>query len=222
VNDYANALALGEPADHYSALIQIIDSGQGMDMHTLESAFDRTFSTKHSAGIHGLGLQSVKALIDQNLAFVRVESELGKGSCFSLYMKSPDLIPRDVETSPPVLATHSSGHIFIIDDDPYVGDMLQATLTNLGYDALWYEFPLRALKDLHETPPALIITDFNMPDMSGKEFATQAREILPTVPIVVYSGQAASITPSLLYSAILKKPVKADALDKVIKSLIKS
>jgi len=215
---YAHQITFGEPSDTYGAVIEITDDGVGMNMLTLESAFNRSFSTKDAVGLHGLGLQSVKTLTDHDLAFVTVESEPHKGTKFCLYLKPPAQVEKDVETLSPI--KKSSGAIFIIDDDPLVGDMLQATLTHMGHEALWYEFPLQALKDIHDNPPALIITDFNMPEMNGREFAEQAHDIRPTVPIIVYSGQAASVPKNPLYSAILKKPITVDKLQNVIESLM--
>lgn len=215
---YAHQITFGEPGDIYEAVIEIVDDGVGMDMPTLESAFHRSFSTKDGGGLHGLGLQSVNTLADHDLAFVTAESEPQKGTRLCLYLKVPVQAEKDMDDPTPV--KKSNGAIFIIDDDPLVGDMLQATLTQMGHEAFWYEYPLQALKDLHHNPPALIITDFNMPEMSGREFAEQAHDIQPTVPIIVYSGQAALIPKNPIYSAILKKPITVDKLQNVIESLI--
>lgn len=218
--NYKYILSLGEPEDDYATVIEISDNGRGMDESTLTDAFKRSFSTKSGIGLTGLGLQSVKYLADQNLAFITVESQHKIGSRFCLYLKN--MVPaasKPAALAPKKAAEPGSGAIFIIDDDPLVGDMLQETLQLKGHNALWYEYPLQALKDISNIPPALIITDFNMPEMSGREFAEQAHTLAPHVPIIVYSGQAASIPPNPLYAAILKKPITADKLDQLIKKL---
>ena len=108
----------------------------------------------------------------------------------------------------------------MVDDDELVGEMLLGVLHKLGYSADWHSNPKKALAAVNKSGQGLVITDLNMPQMGGDQLAKEIHEINPNLPIIIYSGQAANIRPDPIYSAILKKPINPEKLDKVIKNLL--
>ena len=109
-------------------------------------------------------------------------------------------------------------HIAIVDDDPMVGTMTAHCIKRAGYATTVFESPTEALRWLHDTsvPVSLIISDHNMPDMTGAELARKLAAIRPDIPVIICSGYVDAIEeyaadlPNL--SAIMTKPTPTDKL----------
>ena len=98
--------------------------------------------------------------------------------------------------------------------------MLRTTLSRMGHQVVWEMEPMSALNTATSDKPDLVITDFNMPGMSGAELTSELKRRAPDVPVIIYSGQASEITPSPDFSAILKKPILPDELRSAINSAV--
>ena len=164
-------------------------------------------------------MHSLKTLADQDLAYVEVSSEVNKGTLVRLHLYAPSLLSTNQAESS---VEQTSSHIIVVDDDEFVGDMLVSILRKLGYSADWYSNPESALEIINKTNIGLVITDLNMPQLSGDRLAKDIKRSKPDLPIVIYSGQAASIRPNPIYSAILKKPISPSKLNTIIENLLPS
>ena len=112
--------------------------------------------------------------------------------------------------------------ILLVEDDEMVGDMLGTTLFRMGYHVVWEKNPLEALKVLDDKEFDLVITDYNMPHMTGDLLAQSIKAKVFEMPIIIYSGQASEITPNSNYTTILKKPILPDQLESAINSAVKN
>jgi len=215
-------LSLGYPVGRCQGKIEITDSGTGMTPNVLEKILDPFFSTKKKDIGRGLGLQSLKTLAEEELAYIRIESVLGQGTSFSVYLMEPPEEMMSLQEDVTAETNFEQTSILLVEDDEMVGDMLGTTLFRMGYHVVWEKNPLEALKVLDDKEFDLVITDYNMPHMTGDLLAQSIKAKVFEMPIIIYSGQASEITPSSNYTTILKKPILPDQLESAINSAVKN
>ncbi len=215
---FAQRHLLGYPNDNVMATIEITDNGVGMTSTELQQAFTVFHTTKLEAG-KGLGMQSLKSLTDFDLAYIEVESQKNYGTCFRIYLTEAESSDLSIDI---ISISSDKPKILMVDDDHAVGEMMLTMLSDLGYEVEFHTSPREALDVLRLNNTDLIVSDFNMPDMDGEQFAHKVRAINPDIPIIIYSGQAVSIKKNPLFSAVLSKPVASEKIDSLIKSLTAS
>jgi two-component system, cell cycle sensor histidine kinase and response regulator CckA len=161
--------------------------------------FDPFFTTKAQGKGTGLGLASVHGIIKSHHGFVRVESQVGQGTVFRVYLpvllgsidgKVRPVAP--VKSEPPI--SHEKpkvrGGVLVVDDEPGVLSVTGRLLQTQGYHVLTSTNGAEGLQIMrqrgHEID--LVITDFSMPDMDGPTLALELRKITPTLKIIGVSG----------------------------------
>ena len=176
-------------------LITVRDHGLGIPPEHLAKIFDPYFTTKQSGS--GLGLAVVYSVIANHGGHITVDSELGKGTIFSIYLpsagKSP-LAEKPAETPAPL--GKGQGKILVMDDEELIRNVSTAMLKQLGYEPHTANdgeeaitLYLQAKKDGH--PFDLVIMDLTVPGgMGGKEAIARLRQLDPQVKAVVSSGYA--------------------------------
>ncbi len=179
--------------------ISISDSGSGMDVETLSHVFEPFFTTKEVGKGTGLGLATVYGAIKQNNGFVNVNSTLGQGTIFSIY------IPRyisttDNETHEIVLEVNQHGNetILLVEDEPAILRLTTTVLQNHGYNVLTASTPKEAIQ-IAQAPNVkfdLLITDVVMPEMNGRELSKILGSIFPNLKHLFMSGYTADIIAS--------------------------
>jgi len=200
------------------ARLSVSDTGCGMDAATLRRIFEPFFTTKPTGQGTGLGLAVVHGIMENHDGVVTVYSEPGAGTTFHLYFPA-DASVEDVaviESSP---APRGAGErILVVDDEELLAQLGQKTLVALGYEVEFTTQPLAALEMVRTDPFrfALVITDQNMPKMTGLELASKLREIQPGLPILLTTGFSLAITADRLKAAgihqLLVKPVDFHSL----------
>lgn len=166
-------------------LIEVLDSGVGMDDVTRGRIFEPFFSTKKQG--HGLGLSSCLGIVKAHGGAVLVESELGRGSRFSILLpaaSAPD------EVTPPELPRAASPpcRVLVVDDEALVRDQLRRVLELRGYTVTEARSGGEALPALVASRPDVMILDMTMPDIDGAEVLRRVRATGSRVPIVISSG----------------------------------
>jgi len=167
--------------------ISVTDTGVGMSAEVQARLFEPFFSTKGRKGT-GLGLATVRGIVDESGGHVEVESTLGRGSCFTLVLPAvrPEgekaALPR---TSPPVRAS-----VLVVDDDEHVREAVRTILTAAGHDVRVAATVSSAIEALEGPGGAadLLLTDVVMPDMPGPELAALLREHQPALRVLFMSG----------------------------------
>ena len=211
---------LGEPVEgrHYARL-SVRDSGQGIPPAIIDRIFEPFYSTKGQQRGTGLGLAVVHGVIRSHGGFCHLRSAVGIGTAFNIYLPLAD----DSMAALPAAASDGGlGRVLIVDDEAEIADMLSIGLERLGYVTVAVQDPLTALVAIEEDPHAfdMLLTDLQMPEMSGMELIGRARQSAPHLRVVLCTGKAVSITEAEALSqgadAVVYKPIEIQVVAKAI------
>ena len=175
------------------ALVAVTDTGCGMDEETLSKVFEPFFTTKGPGAGTGLGLSTVYGIVQQSGGTILVDSELGQGTTFSLYLPVAQRAHRPAPTPDPACSLSlGTGTVLMAEDELPVRKAVRRILTLAGYDVLSAEDGEQALAVAaeHQGPIHLLLTDLVMPNMGGGELAARLREERPGLPVLAMSGYA--------------------------------
>ncbi|WP_197082902.1 ATP-binding protein [Pseudorhodobacter ferrugineus] len=213
------------PAGNYS-VIRVIDAGCGIAQDQLQRIFEPFVTTKGVGKGTGLGLSTVYGIVKQSGGFVFVESELGKGSVFTLYF--PVNEPREpkklaAQKTPAVqLNRTGEGVILLVEDEAPVRAFASRALRLRGYTVLEAENAEIALKTLEDPSLEidLFLTDVVMPGMDGPSWVREALIERPDVRVVFVSGYAEDCLSEnqakIPNSVFLAKPFSLNELATVV------
>ena len=145
-----------------------------------------------------------------------MQSVVGHGTRFTLAFPATDTEPRRIERG----ALESTHRIVLVDDEVFVGELIQRSLEELGHDVTYFSRPEDALRAISapEAGFGVLMTDLNMPGMRGEELARKAIEVNPNLICIGFSGQADFLQPDPVFSTVLRKPLDTDDLDDAIHS----
>ncbi len=205
--------------------INISDSGTGMDDATMERIFEPFFTTKSVNKGTGLGLSVVHGIISNLKGKICVETQLGKGSTFSVYL--PVVNDQIVTTTIKETPGKGSGCILLVDDDPALLRVMTKMIIKIGFTVQALNSPLQAVELFTQNPAKfdLLITDLIMPEMTGIELAEELHKTEARIPIILMTGYGKDIDPAMLghcygISQFLKKPVKLTDMAVAINELL--
>ena len=175
----------GNPRSH--ACITVRDNGAGMDEATRARVFDPFFTTKQKGAGVGLGLSVVHGIVESHNAFIEVDSSPGKGAEFRLYFPEAESLPPSV---PRNSAPTNGKHVLYVDDDRAIIFLMQRLLENAGFRVSGYDNPQEAVAAVRADPAQfdLVVTDYNMPVLSGLAVARIVHELRPELPVVLASA----------------------------------
>ena len=205
-----------KPGDYVA--VTVTDSGTGMTPDVLKRAFEPFFSTKGVGKGSGLGLSMVHGFVNQSGGFVRLESEIGKGTTVRIYF--PRAVVRDAAKSQSGEMTLDASRktILVVEDNDMVRSYVTAQLESLGYNVLEAENGPAGLAMLESAGHVdLLFTDVIMPGgMNGRELAERAVERRPDLKVLFTSGydESAITTDGRLAAGmyLLKKPYQRKEL----------
>ncbi|MEJ2716334.1 MAG: PAS domain S-box protein, partial [Deltaproteobacteria bacterium] len=174
-------------------LMEISDTGHGMDKETVEHIFEPFFTTKDMGRGSGLGLAMVHGIVKQLNGHITVYSEVGKGTVFRVYLPAiADEGEMDLEASG-VLPAFGTETVLLVDDEEFLRELGARILTNHGYKVLRAENGREAI-DIYKKEGAgiaLVILDLIMPGMGGRECLNGLLKLDPNVKVLVASGYSA-------------------------------
>lgn len=201
------------------ALLQCSDTGHGIEAETLQRIFEPYFTTKGKDGT-GLGLAVVSGIVKAVGGAIRVESRIGEGTDFLVFWP----IEGAGEAAPPAgreeegTVSLAGLTVLAVDDVSAVAQVIAGLLETQGAEVAACEDPRDALAAVVEDPEAwkLLITDYDMPGMTGAQLAREVRAIAPDMPILLCTALAAyrgkSDAPEGLFDGVVSKPVSRQSL----------
>jgi PAS domain S-box-containing protein len=173
--------------------LSVSDSGVGIAGKDTEKVFEPFYTTKSREHGTGLGLSTVHGIMSQNRGIITVYSVLGVGTTFKLYIPcaDEDTVVRSSQSAAPVPKAAPGSTILLVEDEKLVRQVARRILERAGYTVLEATDGASAL-ELHAAVPGitLVLTDVIMPDMNGKELASQLLVRQPELKCVFMSGYA--------------------------------
>ncbi|HVR27288.1 MAG TPA: ATP-binding protein [Candidatus Polarisedimenticolia bacterium] len=207
-------------------MISLSDTGQGMDRETQARIFEPFFTTKEKGKGTGLGLSTVYGIIKQSGGYVFVQSELGRGTAFTIYFPRVDE-PSESNGATPVslFAAGGSETILLVEDEESVRQLVRETLESRGYRVLEAANGPAALTlaDAVLDTIHLVITDIVMPGLSGHQLVQQLLNARPTTKVLYLSGHSedavatAEVGPP---KAFLQKPFTLQNLSRKVREVL--
>jgi PAS domain S-box-containing protein len=204
------------------ALLRVEDTGLGMDENVRERVFDPFFTTKELGRGTGLGLSIVYGIVKQHNGFIAVQSEVNKGSTFTVYLPVVESPIREKKERKPQTPLKGKETVLIAEDDIAVRTLMKDILESYGYtvmEATDGEDAIRVFKE-YKDEIQLILMDVVMPKMNGKAAYDEAERIKPGIKALFTSGYAADIIHQKgiiekTYNFITKPVLPDDLLRKV-------
>jgi nitrogen-specific signal transduction histidine kinase/CheY-like chemotaxis protein len=207
--------------------LSIADSGMGIRPDHLSRIFDPYFTTKQSGS--GLGLATVYSIVRKHQGHIEVESELGKGTTFHIWLTAaPDAQPAQTETGGEIVKM--SGRVLFMDDETTICVLAKALLTRLGFVVTTTPDGDAAVKAYKEAkakgePYRLVIMDLTVPGgMGGLEAMHELLAIDPEVTAIVSSGYSSDPVMANYrkhgFRGMVPKPYKITDLSRAIRSVL--
>ncbi|MBU0728205.1 MAG: transporter substrate-binding domain-containing protein [Proteobacteria bacterium] len=170
--------------------LEVSDTGHGMDQALIERIFEPYFTTKEKGEGTGMGLSVVHGIVKSHGGTITVDSTLGVGTTFHVYfpgIESAGSIEIQKAITPLPRGTEK---ILIVDDEEPLVFLLQQMLESLGYAVTSFTDSSKALKTFTNQPDYfdLVVTDMNMPKMTGAAFSRKLLTINPHIPIILCTG----------------------------------
>jgi PAS domain S-box-containing protein len=222
--DYARLHVDVTPGPH--VVLTVKDTGAGMNEETLGRIFEPFFTTKPVGWGTGLGLSTVYGIVRQAGGSIHVESAVGEGTTFNIYLKRVDELLDDRRGAEDAVSLRGAETILLAEDDEMVRDLTSAILRASGYRVLEAANGGAALMicERHEEEIHLLLTDVIMPEMNGRELAQRLLDLRPSMQVLYMSGYTADAIAhhGVLDSnfPLLQKPFTPAALAHKVRSVL--
>ena len=214
-----------KPGDYIE--IKISDSGIGIPSNLREFIFEPYFTTKSPEEGTGMGLAVVHGIVEKYGGKIMVNSELGKGSVFTIYLP----ITKERQVQHPYESEElpvGSERILFLDDEAPIVKMGCQILERLGYSVTTRTNSIEALELFRSRPNDfdLVITDMTMPNMTGDKLAVELMKIRPYIPVILCTGYSKKISDetaeAIGIKAFVYKPIVKADLAKTIRKVLDS
>ena len=225
--DYCNANPGCIPGEY--VMLAVSDNGCGIEKNVIDHIFEPFYTTKEKGKGSGMGLATVYGIARQNEGFVKVYSELGKGTTFKVYL--PRSVGEVKELQVKKIADTNMGNgetVLLVEDELVILKVGQSMLETLGYTVLTADKPSEALLKAqeHVEQLRLLVTDVVMPEMNGIELEKMIRELKPNLKCLFISGYTdnAIVHHGVLDEGIcfLQKPFTLNGLATKVKEALES
>jgi PAS domain S-box-containing protein len=214
----------GTPDPGVFAVLDVEDTGAGIDAAHLSRIFEPFFTTKFTG--RGLGLATVLGIVRAHGAALRVTSEPGRGTRFEIIW--PLAVPEVASTpAPPVPISRwrGAGQVLLVDDDPMVLRTLARQLEHLGFEVARAATGAEALAIFRSAPGRfrLAVVDRTMPGLSGDELLELLHELEPALPALLVSGYSTGRPVETNQRvAFLAKPMTLETLGQALERLLEA
>ncbi len=205
--------------------LQVSDTGTGMDRETQSRIFEPFFTTKEKGKGTGLGLSTVYGIVKQSGGYVMVQSELGQGTTFQIYLPLVEGAAEKTSVTVPE-AIGGTETILLVEDEESVRQLVRDTLSAKGYQVLEGENGEAGIlmAAQHRGKIDLIITDVVMPGMGGREMVEELVKARPGTKVLYLSGytEDAIINEGSIdtATAFLQKPFTLQSLSRKVREVL--
>lgn len=206
--------------------LSVSDTGIGMDQATQARIFEPFFTTKEKGKGTGLGLSTVFGIVKQSGGHIEIESEVGHGTTFKIFLPRVEGEITHVTPSSALATLRGSETVLLVDDEDVVRAVARSILKRYGYIVLEARHGAEALLMVKKHPRKidLLLTDIVMPHMSGPELAKRLSAVGPNMKVLYISGyvdeavsrhgMGSSTTP------FLQKPLSVETLTKKVREVL--
>jgi two-component system cell cycle sensor histidine kinase/response regulator CckA len=203
-------------------LLEVIDSGVGMDSETLGHLFDPFFTTKEQGKGTGLGMPMVQGFVAQSNGFIGIDSQVGAGTTVRIFLPqvpSTSQTNEADETPVHIEKVADGATIMIVEDEQGVRSFMASLLQCAGYSVLVAAMPSEAMELIQgdEPMPDLVISDVIMPEMRGDQLAEQMLSICESLRFLFISGYG---NIEVGGHEIMRKPFKTEELLERVRKLL--
>jgi len=202
-------------------VLEVVDTGRGIPKQQLSQIFDPFFTTKPLGKGTGLGLAAVAGTVKAHGGSIEVNSDLGVGTVFRLYLPCTD--PEGQVAMPVATAVvHGEGEILLVEDDAMVSMTAVTTLQSFGYRVTHARDGASALEHVRAHPHRfqLVLLDLRMPGLSGEATFERLLDLEPGLPVLIWSGYAAEqdVAAMLKKGAVgfVQKPYRVAELSRIV------
>jgi two-component system, cell cycle sensor histidine kinase and response regulator CckA len=208
--------------------LSVTDTGSGMDTTIINRLFEPFFTTKEIGKGIGLGLATVHGIVNQHQGWVEVDSKLGQGTTFDVYLPTTDKIPEKA-VLPTELVDIRGGQetVMVVEDEAVLRELVREILSIHGYTVVEAANGVEAIRvwEEHGKKIDLLLTDVAMPHgLTGRDLAEQFRKENPKLPVIFSSGYTHEILefsqnsfPCTLY---LSKPYNPAQLAQIVRQAL--
>ncbi len=205
--------------------LTVADTGTGITDEVIQRIFDPFFTTKAPGKGTGMGLSVVHGIVRSHGGEVQVESEIGKGSRFHVYLPCAKTAPRSPAEEVKTVATGRE-HILFVDDEIMLTEMGRQMLERLGYRVTTRTSSVEALEVFRARPHDfdLVISDMTMPNLTGDRLAHSLFDVRPDIPVILCTGFSSLLTEfrarEIGISAYLTKPLSIHELGRTVREVL--
>ena len=211
-------------------LLEVSDTGCGMDQHTLKHIFDPFFTTKQAGKGTGLGMAIVYSIVQNHQGVITCHSRPGEGTSFQIYWPA---LPEDAKNTmsqekKQIRVAGGQESVLVVDDEELICEMLQQFLSMQGYQVTLAKTGEQAVEMYRQGPGdyQIVILDLGLPGMGGERTLEELIEINPTVKVLVATGyheeEKLQRVRELGAKGILFKPYRLDELQQRVRELLDS
>ncbi len=228
ISNYEFVSAHGEYEIGDYLLLEIADSGSGIAPADLDMIFDPFFSTKELGGEggFGLGLTTVARIVEHHHGKIEVQSNLGVGTTFQVFLPAIESAVRPPVAEDPPLSKSKGEKVLYVEDEPMVNAMGVAFLEKLGFEVSSFMNPQKAISHFETDPYSyrLVLTDYSMPRLNGAQLAMRVKSIRADIPIILSTGYSNMATEENLKkwscSGVIVKPYTFQELQNCLRDLV--
>jgi len=210
-------------------MLAVHDTGCGMDSETLSHIFEPFFTTKPLGKGTGLGLSTVYGIVRQSGGEIEVESELGKGTTFRIYLPRVDAEVSEEEKKPEWDDLPGGNEtVLVVEDEEMVRELVGGILESSGYKVIKAKTPREAISIVRNSTERadLLITDVVMPEMTGTELASTLAQEIPGMKVLYMSGHSGDPLIEVELNSgrdvFLQKPFGRDVLIRKVREILDS
>jgi PAS domain S-box-containing protein len=214
------------PAGDYVMLL-VRDTGHGMDREVQARIFEPFFTTKKMGQGTGLGLSMAYGVVQQSGGHIRLESRPGAGATFRIYL--PRVAGSAAESKPMAASLNlprGTETILLAEDEGSVRELIGSYLESLGYHVLAASNGAAGMElaRSYSEPIHLLVSDFVMPKLGGRELASELKKRIPQLKVIFLSGYAGhAVAPKdldFVDARFLAKPLSLDVLAKMVRATL--